>query len=124
MTTIYYHKFHRLKSFSIDITKEVCGKIAKAELHIEKSSGDKHKLVLDSPKVPSSPSTTIRDLFNKLSTESVESFNVSGEQHNKDVLWHIEIWDNSGITGNTIHCRDIQGLPKTGWKKQNSNIVL
>ncbi len=116
MAKKYYYKFHRLKCFSLDITKEVCGKIAEAKLHIELSSGDKHKLVLDSPKVPSSPSTTIRDLFGNLTTGSVESFKVFGEQHNKDVLWRIEIWDNSGITGNTIHCREIQGLPKEGWK--------
>jgi len=110
----YYKEFSMLKSFSLDITKEVCGKIAEAVLHIEETnSGNKHELLLKNPKVPSAPpSTTIRDLFDNLTTKSVESFKVFGEQHNTDVLWRIEIWDNSGITGNTIHCRGIEGLPK------------
>ncbi len=121
MMPIYSYEFHRLKSFSIDITKELCEKIAEAKLNIELSSGDKHKLVIDSPKVPSSPSANIRDLFSNLDIRYVESLKVFGEKDNQDILWRIEIWDNSGITGNTIHCREIQGLPEMGWKKQNSN---
>ena len=114
----YYKEFSMLKSFSLDITKEVCGKIVEAVLHIEQTnSGNKHELLLKNPKVPSAPpSTTIRDVFDKLTTKSVKSLKVFGEQHNTDVLWRIEIWDNSGITGNTIHCREIQGLPEAGWK--------
>jgi hypothetical protein len=109
----YYKEFSMLKGFSLDITKEVCGKIAEAVLHIELTSGNKHELLLKNPKVPSAPpSTTIRDLFDNLTTKSVESFKVFGEQHNTDILWRIEIWDNSGITGNKIHCREIEGLPK------------
>lgn len=96
-----------LKNFSLSDVKEVSGKIDEAVLNIE-SCGVKHKLTLKSPKVPSAPSITIRDLFNKLTTKSVESFKVFREQDNKDVLWRIEIWDNSGITDNTIHCREIQ----------------
>ena len=47
-----------------------------------------------------------------LTTKSVKSFKVFAEQYNTEVLWRIEIWDNSGITDNTIHCREIEGLPK------------
>ena len=115
MTNIYYHEFRELKNFSLSNVKVLSGKIVEAVLNID-SRGNKYKLTLESPKVPSAPSTTIRDLFNKLTPKSVGSFKVYGDQNNKDVLWRIEIWDNSRITGNTIHCREIQGLPKEGWK--------
>jgi len=108
----YYKEFSMLKSFSLDITKEVCGKIVEAVLHIELSSGGKRELVLDSP----SPSTRIRDLSKNLTTQSVKCFKLFGEQYKQNMLWRIEIWEKSGITGNTIHCREIQGLPEAGWK--------
>jgi hypothetical protein len=106
----YYKEFSMLKSFSLDITKEVCGKIAEAVLHIELTSGNKHELLLKNPSAQ--PSTTIRNLFDNLTRKSVKSFKVFAEQYNTEVLWRIEIWDNSGITDNTIHCREIEGLPK------------
>jgi hypothetical protein len=115
MKRIYYHEFQP-KSISLKITKEVCGKIAEAVLHIETNSGNKHELLLVNPKVPSAqPSITIRDLFDNPNTKSVKSFKVFGEQNNKDILWRIVLWDSSGITANTIHCREIRGLPKEGW---------
>lgn len=118
MTTIYHHKFCELKIFSLSDIKEVSGKIVEAVLNID-SCGLVHKLTLESPKVPSMPSRTVRDVFSDLTPESVDSFKVFGEQYNSDVIYRIEIWDNSGITDNTIHCTEMQGLPKEGWLIQN-----
>lgn len=120
MNLIYYYDF-KPSSFSLDITKELCGKISEAELHIE-SSGIRHTLLLKSPKVPSAPSITIRDLFNDLTTKSIDSFKVFGEQHepglrDSDVIWRIELWKNDTIKYQIVHCIAIGGeLPKEGWK--------
>jgi len=86
MTNIYYHEFRKLKNFSLSDVKEVSGKIDEAVLNIE-SCGVKHKLTLKSPKFPSAPSTTVRDLFSNLTPESVDSFKVYGDQYDSDVLW-------------------------------------
>ena len=110
MTIIYCHEFCELKNFSLSDVNEVSGRIVEAVLNIE-SHGVKHKLMLESPKVPSAPSTTIRDLFSDLTPKSVDSFKVFGEQYGSDVLWHIEIWKDGTLKGHTIHCRKIQGLP-------------
>ena len=110
MTIKYYRKFDILKSFSIEITKEVCGKIREAVLNID-SRGVKYKLTLENPKVSDMPTTTVRDLFSDLTPESVDSFRVFGKQCNSDVLW-IEIWKGSSpLVDHTIHCKKIQGLP-------------
>jgi hypothetical protein len=115
----YYYEFKPLKTFSLDITKEKSWKILEAVLHIELSSGVRHNLTLESPKVPSEPSSTLRDLFNDLTTKFVDSLKVFGEQYepshrDSDVLWRIEFWRDAGIKSPTIHCRRIQGLPKEG----------
>ncbi|MBW8034686.1 MAG: hypothetical protein FVQ79_03265 [Planctomycetes bacterium] len=111
MTIIYCQKFCGLKNFSLSDVKELSGQIVKAVLNID-SCGDKHKLTLESPKVPSAPSTTVRDLFSDLTPESVDSFKVFGDQYDSDVLWRIEIWkDNAPLENSTIHCRNIQDLP-------------
>ena len=115
MTIIYYYEFSGLKNFTLSDVKEVSGTIVEAMLNID-SCGDKYKLTLESPKVPSAPSTTVRDLFSDMTPESVESFKVFGEQHNKDVLWRIETWKDGTLKDHTIHCRKIPGLPKEGWK--------
>jgi hypothetical protein len=117
MKCAYYHYFDELKSLSLDITKESCGKIFEAVLQIEQSSGVHHNLTLKSPK----PSTAVRDLSSGLTTGSVDSFKVFGEQHepglrDSDVLWRIELWKNSTLKDSTIHCNAIEGLPEEGWK--------
>lgn len=121
MNMEYCYNFSPLKSFSFDIKKEMSGKIAEAVLHIELSSCVKHKLTLESPKVPSAPSISVRDLFKSLTTESVDSFRVFGKKHepglrDSDTIWYIELWKNGSIVGNTIQCRRILGLPKEGWR--------
>ena len=119
MNLIYYYDF-KPSSFSLDITKELCGKILEAELHIE-LSGTINTLLLKSPKVPSAPSITIRDIFNDLTTKPIDSFKVFGEQHepglrDSDMLWRIELWRNGEIKYPIVHCTAIEGLPKDGWK--------
>jgi len=116
MTTIYCHEFRELRNFFLSDVKEKSGRIVEAVLNID-SCSVKHKLTLESPTVPSLPSTTVRDLFSDLTPQSVDSFKVFGEQYNSDVLCRIEIWDKSGITDNTIHCTEIQGLPPKEDKK-------
>lgn len=107
---IYYKEYSMLSSFSF-VTKETCGNIDEAVLYIE-NSGNKHKLLLKNPKlIPIVPSTTIRDLFKNMTTNSVKSFIIFGEQNNRDVLWRIEIWGNSGIA-NSIQCSSIEDMPK------------
>jgi len=117
----YYYEFRPLKTFSLGITKEECGKILEAVLHIELSSGVRHNLTLESPKVPSKPSSTVRDLFNGLTTKFADSLKAFGEQYepghrDSDVLWRIELWKDASIKSPTIHCKRIQGLPKGGWR--------
>ena len=103
MANIYYHKFRDLKNFSLSDVKEVSGKIVEAVLNID-SRGVKHKLTLDSPKVPAMQSITVRDLFDDLTQESVDFFKVFGEQYDSDVQWNIEIWKNSSLLKDkTIH---------------------
>jgi len=110
MKIIYNYEFCELKNFSLSDVKEVSGKIREAVLNID-SRGIKHKLVLESPKVPTMP-ITLRDLFSDLTPESVDSFRVFGKQYNSDVLWNIEIWKGSSpLVDHTIHCKKIQGLP-------------
>jgi len=116
MTIIYCHEFRELKNFSLSDVKEVSGQIVEAVLNIE-SRDVKHKLTLKSPKVPSAPSTTVRDLFSDLTPESVDSFKVFGEQYGSDVLWRIEIWKDGTLKDHTIHCSKIQGLPPKEDKK-------
>ncbi len=116
MGKVYYYEFSPLKSFSLDITKELCGKIFEAVLHIE-VSGVKLDLNLKRPKVPSIPSMTVKEYFNSITPESVNSFKVDGIQHSQNtILWHIEIWKESLIE--TIHCSAIDGLPKDGWVRK------
>jgi len=111
MKIIYYHEFCELKNFSLSDVKEVSGKIREAVLNID-SRGIKHKLVLESPKVPDMPTTTVKDLFSDLTPKSVDFFKVFGKQYNSNVLWNIEIWRGSSpLVGHTIHCKKIQGLP-------------
>ncbi len=116
MTNIYHHKFRELNDFSLSDVKEMHGKIVEAVLNIE-SCGVKHKLTLESPKIPSMPSTTVRDLFSDLTPKSVDSFKVFGEQYDSDVPWRIEIWKDDTLKDHTIHCRKIQGLPPKEDKK-------
>jgi hypothetical protein len=106
-----------LKSFSLDITKEGSGKIVEAVLNIE-SNGVKHKLTLEYPTVPSASSTTVRDLFNDLTLESVDFFEVFGKQDGSEGRWRIEIGkDDTLKEGHTISCSEIQGLPPEKDKK-------
>ena len=110
MKNIYNHEFCELKNFSLSDVKEVSGKIREAVLNIDSRRSGKHKLTLESPKVPAMP-ITLRDLFSDLTPESVDSFRVFGKQCNSDVLW-IEIWKGSSpLVDHTIHCKKIQGLP-------------
>lgn len=121
MNMVYCYRFFPLKSFSLDIKKEVHEKIVEAELKIELSSGVKHKLTLESPKMPSAPSSSVRALFKSLTTESVDSFRVFGKKHDpglrdSDTLWYIELWKNESVNGPTVHCSNIKDLPKEGWR--------
>ena len=112
MTIKYYHPFCELIFFSLSDVKEVSGKIREAVLNIDSRRSGKHKLTLESPKVPDMPTTTVRDLFSNLTPESVDFFNVFGKQHNSNILWEIEICkDGRPLVGHTIHCKKIQGLP-------------
>lgn len=111
---IYYYPFEPLKSFSLDVTKELCGKIFEALLHIEVHDA-KFDLNLKNPKVPSVPLMTVKEFFNSITPGSVSSFKIFGKQYENTVLWHIEIWKDSPIK--TVHCSAIDGLPKGGWNK-------
>jgi hypothetical protein len=119
MNLIYYYEF-KPSSSSLSITKKLNGKILDAVLHIE-SSNVKRELILKSPKVHSVPSSTVDDLFNVLTANSIDSIRVFGEQYepalrDSDVLWRIEFWKNNTIKGPIVRCRAIEGLPKEGWK--------
>lgn len=108
---IYEHEFRELKNFSLSDVEELSGKIVEAVLNID-SGGVKYKLTLENPKVPSTTSTTVRDLFSDLTSKSVDFFKVVKEQYDLNIQWRIEIWkDNGPLEDNTIHCRKIQGLP-------------
>ena len=120
---VYYKKFWPLKTFSLDITKELSGKTVEAVLHIEQSTSVRHDLTLKSPRVLSALSVSVRDLFNNPTTKSVDSLKVFGEQHSpglrdSDMQWRIELWENNTIKGPAVHCFAIEGLPKEGWKTQ------
>ena len=120
MGIVYYYELGPLKIFSLDITKQVSGKIFEAILHIE-VSGVKLDLELKNPKVPSIPSITVKEFFNSITPESVNSFKIYGKQCNPNtILWHIEIWKNSLIE--TIHCSEIDKLPEDGWKNHLTSI--
>ena len=115
MERTFHFDFGPLQNFSFE-PKELCRKIPEAVLHIELKSGSRYDLTLQAPKVPTS-STSIKDLFKNLTTESVNSLKVFGNLHrpglrDSDMLWHIELWKNDAIVENTtIHCKAIQGLP-------------
>jgi len=111
---IYSYAFEPIKCFSLDVTKELCGRTFEALLHIEVQDA-KFDLTLKKPKVPSVPSMTVKEFFNQIATESVNSFKIFGKRNANTVLWHIEIWEDSPIK--TIHCSAIDGLPKEGWQK-------
>ena len=116
MREVYYYEFSQLKAFSLDITKQLSGKVFEAILHIE-FSGVKVDLKLKNPKLPSIPSMTVKELFNSITPKSVSSFKVFGKQHKPDtVLWHIEIQKDSPTK--TVHCSAIDGLPEEGWKNR------
>ncbi len=101
----------KLNNFSLSDVKELSGRIVEAVLNIE-SSSVKYKLTLENPKVPSAPSTTVRDLFNDLTLESVDFFKVFGKQGGSDGRLRIEIWKDETLKeGHTISCSEIQGLP-------------
>ncbi len=118
MGEVYYYEFGPLKTFSLDITKQLSGKVFEAVLHIEVSSV-KVELKLKNPKVPSNPSMTVKEFFSSITPESASSFKIIGKQYNPNtVLWHIEVWKDSIIE--TVHCSEIDGLPKEGWKKSLS----
>jgi hypothetical protein len=118
MGIVYYYEIRPLKTFSLDITKELCGNISEAVLHIE-FAGVKLDLKLKSPKVPSIPSMTVKEFFNSITPESVNSFKIYGKQYNPNtILWHMEIWKDSPIK--TVHCSAIDGLPKEGWKNRST----
>jgi len=111
MWEVYYYEFGPLKSFSLDITKEICGKIFEAILHIE-VLGVKFDLELKKPKIPS---MTIKEFFNSISPESVNSFKVIGQQYKPNTIsWSIEIWKDYPVK--TVSCSTIDGLPQEGWK--------
>lgn len=116
MEIVYYHEFSPLKAFSLDITKELSGRISEAVLHIE-VLGVKLDLELKNPKVPSIPSMTVREFFNSITPESVNSFIVFGNQYKPNtILWTIEVWEDSSV--NTVHCSAIDKLPQEGWKNR------
>lgn len=120
MGIVYYYEFSPLKNFSLDITKELCGKIFEAVLHIE-VFGVKFDIGIKNPKVPSIPSITVKEFFNSITPKSVNSFKVYGKQHDPNtILWHIEIWKDSIIE--TIHCSEIDKLPKDGWKNYSTSV--
>jgi len=75
MTIIYNQKFDELKEYSLRDVEKLSGKILKAVLYID-SRGVKHKLTLENPTVPAMPSTTVKDLFDTLTSESVDSFQI------------------------------------------------
>jgi len=119
MTNKYYYPFPELKNVSLPSGEivEVSGKITEAVLLFD-SRGVKYKLTLEGPKVSSVPPTTIRDLFNALTPESVDFFNVLEQQNDSEVLWFIELQkDGIPLEDHTIHCRKIQGLPPKEDKK-------
>lgn len=121
MGIVYYYEFSPLKTFSLEITKELCGKIFEAVLHIE-VPGVKLDLELKNPKVPSIPSMTVKEFLNSITPESINSFKVFGKQYKPNtILWSIEIWKDSSF--NTVHCSAIDKLPQEGWKKQSTSTL-
>lgn len=114
MNEVYYYELSPLTTFSLDVTKQLLGKI-EAVLYIE-VSGVEINLKLKNPKVPSSPSMTIKDFFSSITPKSVSSFKIIAKQYNPNtILWYIEVWKDSLVE--TVHCGEIEGLPKEGWKK-------
>jgi len=104
----YCHEFCELKKFSLSDVIGGPRRIIAAVLNIN-SRGVKYKLTLESPKIPSMPSTTVRDLFSALTLDSVDSFKVFREQYTSSVLWYIEIHkDGRPLIDHTIHCREIR----------------
>ena len=120
MEPVYYKDFSPLKSFSLNITKEICGKISEAALHIE-VRGNKLKLDLKNPKVRPDQSNIVQKISD-ISPETVNYLKINGNHIKPDTtLWSIEFGNDSHTI--TVSCSSIDGLPKEGWKNPDFSIM-